>query len=353
MEPNIRFARTVDAGAVAFWEAGEGPTLLHLPWLPWGHAQLEWRDPDLRLWYEKLSSVCHLVRYDGRGSGLSDWEAMDYGLETQIRDIEAVFERLGTERTAVLASLNMGPAGIAFAHRHPDWVSCLILWCTYTSSEDYNATPQVRSIRGLLDDDWELYTETGAHAFVGWPAGDAAHRIAQLMGRSTTPEIVKQFYADMSRVDVSSLLGSLTMPVVVLHPREFSLVDVASARRMAAAAPDGRMLLFEGSSLSPTRGDLDGVIEAIRDVLNERETAPPTTTSPPERAGSRIEETLSSRENEVLRLVARGMSNRQIADALVISPRTVERHMENIFGKIGVNNRVQASAFAISNGIAD
>jgi DNA-binding CsgD family transcriptional regulator/pimeloyl-ACP methyl ester carboxylesterase len=355
MEPGVRFARTTDGGSVAFWELGAGPALLHLPWLPWGHAQLECHDPELSLWYERLSSVCRLIRYDGRGSGLSDWEAEDYGVGTQVSDMEAVVDRLGLDRFAVLASLNMGPAAITLAAKHPDRVSCLLLWCTYANSKDYNKTPQVASIRSLLDSDWNLYTETGAHAFVGWPAGDAAHKIAELMRQSTTQGIVKEFYDDMAPADVTGLLHSLTLPVVVMHPREFSLIGVASARKLAAEIHDSRMLIFEGSSLSPTRGDLDGVVTAIRDVLREVE-LPTTEEAAASRATpqevERVADGLSARELEVLRLVARGLSNREIADVLVISPRTVERHIENIYAKIGVNNRVQASAYAISNGLA-
>jgi DNA-binding CsgD family transcriptional regulator/pimeloyl-ACP methyl ester carboxylesterase len=356
MEPRVRFARTTDGGAVAFWELGEGPPLLHLPWLPWGHAQLECQDPELSLWYERLSSVCRLIRYDGRGSGLSDWEAESYGIDTQICDIEAVRDRLELDRFALLASLNMGPAAITLASKYPDKVSCLLLWCTYAAAPEYNRRPQVASIRSLLDSDWNLYTETGAHAFVGWPAGDAAHKIADLMRQSTTPEIVKQFYADMAPADATGLLSSLRVPTVVMHPREFSLIDVAAARHLAAEIPDSRMLLFEGSSLSPTRGDLDGVVSAIADVL--RETVAPGEDAPSvPRTALQLPSThggdgLSAREVEVLQLVAQGRSNREIADLLVISPRTVERHMENIYAKIGVNNRVQASAYAISNGIA-
>jgi DNA-binding CsgD family transcriptional regulator/pimeloyl-ACP methyl ester carboxylesterase len=355
VEPRIRFARTFDGLSIAFWVYGSGPPLLHLPWLPWGHAQLEWQNPELHLWYERLSSVCRLIRYDGRGAGLSDRESPSYGVDSQVADIEAVAERLGIDTFAVLASLNMGPAAISFAAKHPSRVSRLVLWCTYASTLEYNRAPQVNAIRALLYKDWQLYTETGAHAFVGWPSGDAAHQIAELMRRSTTEEICKQFYDDMTDVDCSPLLAQLSMPVAIMHPREFPLVDIAAVRRLASAIPDARLSLFEGSSLSPTRGDLDGVVTAIRDFLEEDralETAPSGVSSEPPGAAHTTpahEDNLSPREVEVLSLLAKGMSNREIAERLVLSPRTVERHIENIYAKIGVNNRVQAAAYAASN----
>jgi DNA-binding NarL/FixJ family response regulator len=159
----------------------------------------------------------------------------------------------------------------------------------------------------------------------------------------------------MTDVDCSPLLAQLSMPVAIMHPREFPLVDIAAVRRLASAIPDARLSLFEGSSLSPTRGDLDGVVTAIRDFLEEDralEAALSGVSSEPTGAAHTTpahEDNLSPREVEVLSLLAKGMSNREIAERLVLSPRTVERHIENIYAKIGVNNRVQAAAYAASN----
>ena len=70
METRLRYALTSDGVAIAFWAYGAGATLLHLPWLPWGHVELESREPEFQTWYDQLAAFCHLVRYDGRGSGL-------------------------------------------------------------------------------------------------------------------------------------------------------------------------------------------------------------------------------------------------------------------------------------------
>ncbi len=353
MEPRIRFVKTADGLSIACWEHGEGETLLHLPWLPWGHAQLEWRDSELSVWYERLGSFSRLVRYDGRGSGLSDREADHYGVEAQVADMEAVVERLELDRFAVFASLSMGPAAITFAARHPERISCLMLWCTYANFADYTAAPQVTALRSLLYKDWNLYTEAGARAFVGWERGEAAHKLAELMRQSTTQPIVQQFFADMADADVTELLPELTMPTAVLHPRQFPLIDMAAVLKLTGALPEGRLLLFEGSSLAPTRGDLDGVLGAIQSLLLE--TAAPLAQALRRASGSvaaPVDDGLSAREREVLGLVAGGRSNREIADVLVISPRTVERHIENIYAKIGINNRVQAAAYAADSGFA-
>ena len=104
VDPRIRFGKTKEGAAIAFWSLGQGPNLVHLPFLPWGHVQLEWRDPELRLWYERLATFTRLVRYDGRGTGLSDRVAKSYGLEAQVSDIDAVVERLGACRFSASVS---------------------------------------------------------------------------------------------------------------------------------------------------------------------------------------------------------------------------------------------------------
>ena len=123
MEPRIRYARAGDGTAIAFWTAGTAIDLLHLPWLRWGHAQLEWQNPELNLWYERLLARCRLIRYDGRGSGLSDHASVSYGVGAKVTDMEAVLERLKLTRVAILASLNMGPAALTYAVQHPNQVS--------------------------------------------------------------------------------------------------------------------------------------------------------------------------------------------------------------------------------------
>ena len=161
-----------------------------------------------------------------------------------------------------------------------------MLWCTYANFAEYTAAPQVTALRSLLYKDWNLYTETGAHAFVGWEAGEAAHKLAELMRQSTTQPIVQQFYADMADADATGLPPALTMPTAVLHPRQFPLIDMADVLKLAGALPEGRLLLFEGSSLAPTRGNLDGVLGAIQSLLLE--TAAPALAQAPRRASGAV-----------------------------------------------------------------
>ena len=355
MEPPIRYAKTSDDAAIAFWTAGDGVPLVHLPWMPWSNVQLEWQDPEVDRWFQELARIGTLVRYDGRGTGLSDRLDPDLSLAAQVRDIEAVAERLELKRFIMIGVYHSGPAALAYAARHPEQVMGLILWCTFARGEDYYRSPTVQSIMKIVDD-WNLYTETGAHAFVGWESGEAAHRIAALMRECVTPETARAFFKVMASVDCREMLPAIRAPTLVLHPLRFPLIELELAKQIAAGIPEARLVTVDGASLAPTRADFAHTMRAIRDflgTLRPADVAAMNSVASPEavQLAPVVEkhDSLTSREIEVLQLLAAGRSNREIADTLVLSTRTVERHVLNIYAKINVNNRSQATAYYLSN----
>jgi pimeloyl-ACP methyl ester carboxylesterase/DNA-binding CsgD family transcriptional regulator len=351
MEPRIRFTGTRDKVNIAYWSEGTGPALVHLPWQPWSHIGLELEYPDVRQWYEALWAKYGLVRYDGRGTGLSDRDVASIGLESQVLDLEAVVDRLELKRFTLLGVYHSGPAAITFAARYPDRVDGLILWSTYSRGADYYKSPRVRAIRDLLDD-WELYTETGAHAFVGWSRGHMAHFVAGLMRASVAPDTARRFFEEVEQVDVSSLLPQLQVPVLVVHPRSFPLWDIDITRQMAAAIPGAHFLVVEGDSLAPMRSDAEKVTGAISDFIAAN-AAVPSTSRQSQPAAPLDPKTwaLTPQEFLMLRLVAQGKTNREIAKELTLSIRTIEHHIGNAYSKVGVTNRSQATAFVLDHGL--
>src|SRR3990170_5698918 len=119
MEPRIQYAKTSDGANIAYWTLGEGMPLVHLT-LAVSHSQLEWEIPECRRWYEALAKKRLLVRYDLRGTGLSDRDIPDLSLEGQLLDLEAVVDRLGLDKFALFGPMHSGPPAIAYAARHPD-----------------------------------------------------------------------------------------------------------------------------------------------------------------------------------------------------------------------------------------
>jgi pimeloyl-ACP methyl ester carboxylesterase len=113
MEPRIQYAKTADGVNIAFWTLGKGMPYVQMPPPPYSHIQLEWQDPGWRRWYERLAEKRKLVRYDGRGSGLSDRNVADYSVDAQMLDLEAVAERLGLQRFVLVGSFAAAPVAVA------------------------------------------------------------------------------------------------------------------------------------------------------------------------------------------------------------------------------------------------
>jgi class 3 adenylate cyclase len=273
MEPRIQYAKTSDGVSIAFWTLGEGPPLVVMPNVPFSHLQLEWQIPEYRDWHQRLAEKRKLVRYDGRGQGLSDRDVTEYSLDTWLLDLEAVVDHLGLESFALWALIHSGPVGIAYAARHPARVSHLILWFCYARISDYLRSPQLQTLRGLVSQDWELYTEAVAHAVLGWSAGEPARQFAAMMREAAAPEAARAALSATSQFDVAALLPQVKSPTLVLHRRQYRLLDVDVARGLASRIPNARLALLEGASAAPFLGDMEGVAAAVDEFLGEGEEA--------------------------------------------------------------------------------
>jgi len=272
MEPRIQYAQTADGVSIAFWTLGEGTPFVHTPHI-FSHIQLEWQIPEVRRWYERLAEKRKLVRYDVRGFGLSQREVPDFSLDSFLLDLDAVVDRAGLERFALLGMVIWGPVAIAYAARHPERVSQLILWDSFARASDWSQSPQVHAVRALMDKDWETYTETAAHLILGWSAGERARRYAALIRESITRETLPATVRTLNEFDVTALLPQVSSPTLVLHRRHVPVPDVNVARGLASRIPDARLALLEGTAGAPYLGDTDAVLSAIDEFLGEGEEA--------------------------------------------------------------------------------
>ncbi|GAG22929.1 unnamed protein product, partial [marine sediment metagenome] len=245
MEPRIQYAQTADGVSIAFYTLGEGMPLVAMPNTPFSHTQLEWQIPELRSFYERLAEKRLLVRYDPRGTGLSERDVADYSLDAYLLDLEAVVDHLGLERFTLYAAFALGPVGIAYGARHPERVSRLLLWCSWARASDAWRSPLAQSFVALRDKDWETYTETVAHALLGWSAGEPVRRYAALMRESATRERMRAALAACSEFDVTSLLPQVRSPAVVLHRRGVAFPGVDNARALASQIANARLIVLE------------------------------------------------------------------------------------------------------------
>ena len=272
MEPRIQYARTSDGVSIAFWTLGEGMPFVQTP-LIFGHIQLEWQIPEIRRWYERLAEKRKLVRYDGRGTGLSERDVTGFSLDAHVLDLEAVVDCLGLERFALFGTATWGPLAIAYAARHAERVSHLVLWASFARASDWSRSPLVQAVRALMDKDWETYTETAAHTVLGWSAGEKARRYAALIRESITPETLRTVISAQDEVDVTALLPQVRSPTVVLQYRQSPVPNISVARDLASRIPEARLVLLEGEATGLYLGDTDAVLAVIGEFLGEGEEA--------------------------------------------------------------------------------
>ncbi|MDP8928620.1 MAG: alpha/beta fold hydrolase [Actinomycetota bacterium] len=357
MEPRIRYAITLDEVSIAFWTLGEGEPLVYMAGGPWGHIEL-WDISECRRWYERLAKQRMLVRYDVRGTGFSERNVSDHSLDALVLDVEAVVDRLGMDRFAMFGAFDAGPVAIAYAARHPERVSRLILWCSWTRSSDIRS-PRIRAWLGLLDQDWELMTDTCAHLALGWPAGETGRHAARRLRESVTPEAARSALAAMVQFDVAYFLPKLKAPTLVLHRDGISWLPIDIARSLASRIPDARLSVLEGESTAPYLGDTKAAASAVDAFLGEGEEGrtarlgawAPGAEQEDSRPARDYPDSLTAREVQVLRRVAGGRTNSEIAEELHMSVRTVERHVANIYAKIGTRGRANATAYALTHGL--
>jgi DNA-binding CsgD family transcriptional regulator/pimeloyl-ACP methyl ester carboxylesterase len=360
--PELRYTTTGDGVGLAYTVAGAGPTLVWMPSL--GNLVAQWRVPALREAYRRLSGSFRLVLYDGRGTGASDRhiDTAGLGLDGQLRDLAAVLDAAGPrdaagspDPVALLGYYHSVPAAVAYAARHPQRVSRLVLFGGALRLREAMSPQQTQALLFLVDRDWELFAQTAAHAWLGWDSGENGRLIAEVFRTACSPDTAKALFRQADSIDVRADAAHVRAPALVLHRQGEGQLSVQVSRQLADALPHGTLRVLDGSTptlfVENPGPDLDLVTAFLGgdDVPAARE---PATQAAPHTADQSQPPSLTDRELQVLRLLTGGSSNRQIARALGIAEHTVERHVGNLYRKIDARSRADAAAYAVRKGLA-
>jgi class 3 adenylate cyclase/pimeloyl-ACP methyl ester carboxylesterase len=251
MQQEIGFARNPSDGVqLAYAVTGEGPAIL--AFLGWAtHVQeglgSTLYDPDGLV---PLSSHRNrFVRIDGRGFGLSDRDVNDFSLEASVGDLRAVIDALGEEKVGLYTYSSGGPTAIAFAARHPERVSGLVLASTFGSpfmSEEQQEAQQ--RIRAIIAADWEKPFAANLIVDRLAPEADGVTRrmMAEFLRRSCDGPSIVGFFEETFTHDVRDLARQISVPTLVLHGADDAVVPVEAGRQLAALIPGARFELVEG-----------------------------------------------------------------------------------------------------------
>jgi DNA-binding CsgD family transcriptional regulator len=349
MSRGAQYATNADGLLIAYMTVGEGDPLVWIPHHFVSNVELEWDFPQCHV-YRELSRRCMVVRFDCRGLGLSQRDGVeDVSLEARLVDFDAVVAKLGLGRFALAGAQGGGNLAVAYAARHPDRVSRLVLLNWSPTFGDERDRARMASLRELLQRDWEVFTENIGGATFGFNS-PYARGYGRLVRASISQEMALRYGSELLEEDCTPLLPLVQAETLVLRSEKSAYSAADAARRVSATIANSRLREFEGEITD----HIDRMVSAIAGFLGLPD---PDPTTPAEfRAAERAESApsatpLTARELDVLVLVVKGRSNREIAEELVLSPRTVERHLENLYRKTHTRNRAEAAAYAVANGV--
>jgi pimeloyl-ACP methyl ester carboxylesterase/DNA-binding CsgD family transcriptional regulator len=308
------------------------------------HLDYDWESPVWSDWLAALGDGHTLVRYDERGCGLSDREPGVLSVDTWVADLEAVIAAAGVDRFALLGVSQGAAIAVAYAARHPERVTHLVLYGGYArgrlargAEERRRGEAMVSAIRAGWTEANPAFRHLFSMLFLPHGTAEQMAWYDELQRRSTSADTAVRLYEARNRVNVIDAAAKVTTPTLVLHAREDRVVPAEEGRLLAARIPDARLVLLESANhiLLSDEAAWDAFLSEFRGFLGTKRSLPPGSVA-----------TLSPRELEVLELVADGLTNEAIAERLSLSVRTVERHLSNVYAKLGVSGKAGRAAAA-------
>jgi DNA-binding CsgD family transcriptional regulator/pimeloyl-ACP methyl ester carboxylesterase len=340
MKPAIRFCTAADGACIAYTEpVGDGPPLLAVS--GWAcNSEFELRHPQGGLFYDALAAGRPTAWVIPRGVGGSERAVSELSLDALVWDVEAVVERLKWPSFDMWGESSGNLAVVSYAVRHPETVSRIVFWSA-SATREYLKPESVAALSGLMLSRWWLARR--AVADIVFPSGpiELHEWYAALLEESIAPEVAARYLAFHGSVDLRPLLPQVRAPVLLLHRRDDHATPIDEGRRWLHCSRTLASLRWTAIS--------DSLASA---TLRSSKPSGGSSTKTVCAEGVIRPEGMTSREVEVLRLVAAGRSNRQIAEELSISINTVDRHVSNILTKIGATNRAEAASFAVRNQLA-
>jgi pimeloyl-ACP methyl ester carboxylesterase len=249
----IHYCTTHDGVRIAWSSVGEGPPLVRaLGWFT--NLETEWNHPDRRQVWEQLALRHRLIRYDGRGIGLSEREVDHFDADTRLADLEAVIEAAGVDRFALMGISEGGTTAIAYAARHPERVTHLVLWGSFLGLAPFTATDAKRweALYGLIETGWggdsPAFRQLFTALFLPDGTAEQNQHFNELQRTSATPQTARHFLTSVSQLDVREEAPQVRAPTLVMHRSGDLVVPLDEGRKLAAAVPGARMVTLPGNN---------------------------------------------------------------------------------------------------------
>ncbi len=350
--PIIRFARTADPCEIAFSVSGEGSPLVVCD----GPFQPLRTGPPQGV-TTQLAQSFQLIRFDHRGTGASQRDTLPEGLDSQVLDLEAVVDQVAPERFALCGYSHGSHAAIAYAARHPDRVSQLIIYGSPGPHQTPRSPEQLaydeafdRLLEQALTRDNLFARRAFTMALMPSAPLPELDAFASAFVEHISTEVMLAYNAASRASTIELLAPNVTAPTLVMHATADPLEEVAGGQRIAALIPGAQFITLPGTDhlLRAGQPAADTFISRLIEFVGA-----PVPATEEARTQSLPAVDLTPREREVITLLSRGDSNQEIARALDLSVRTIERHLANLYAKIDARGRADAIAYAFQHSLTN
>ena len=276
LRQEVHFCTASDGVRIAYAAVGDGPPLLKTAnWL--NHLEYDWESPVWRPLLHALADRRRLIRYDARGNGLSDWDVADLSFEAFVRDLESVVAATGLNRFPLLGISQGCAMSIAYAARHPERVTHLVLYGGFTrgrrkrgSAEDIaNSEAIVTLMRQGWGQENPAFRQLFTSLFIPGGTPEQMQWFNDLQRHTTSPDNAARLRQSLDEIDVTDLLAQVTVPTLVLHCRDDAVQPFEEGRRIAAGIAGARFVALEGRNhcLLPGEPAWNRFFDEVREFL--------------------------------------------------------------------------------------
>lgn len=250
--PEVTFCRTADDVNLAVATSGNGPPLVKTAnWL--NHLEYDWCSPVWAPMLRLFAARFRLIRYDERGTGLSDWHVPEISFEAFVRDLETVVDEQGLERFALLGISQGAAVSIAYAARHPDRVSRLVICGGYATGwrkrADAEEIARREGLNSVIRHGWGQDNPAFRQVFTSLLIPDATveqmQSFNELERMSTSPDNAVRLANVFADIDVADLLAHVAAPTLVLHSRNDASIPFEQGLRLARSIPNARFVALD------------------------------------------------------------------------------------------------------------
>ena len=251
---DISYCRTRDGVRLAWARAGQGPLLVKTAnWM--NHLEYDWESPIWRHVFRGLAREHTLIRYDARGNGMSDWDVDELSFDAWVNDLETVVDAAGVERFPLLGISQGCAMSVAFAVRHPERVSHLVLYGGFAVGGKRRSPAEKdrrEAMTTLMRFGWGTDNPSFRQMFTGLFIPGATHEQAdsfnELQRRTTSPECAARYFDVVGDFDITDLLAKVKAPTLVMHARGDLIAPFELGRRLAAGIPGAHFVALQGQN---------------------------------------------------------------------------------------------------------